>query len=415
MNLTRRTLTKALGAAALGSCAPRELALAKTAPQALPDRTQFEASRFQTSLNNARWHPLSRGAQATIEQYLDYKRRGVWHPPDLVTAMQQHVREEFAALVHADADEIAFVPSTTAGENLLVASLGFPSRKGNIVTDALHFEGSLYFYKALERLGVDVRVVQVSGWGIALDAMAAVIDANTRLVAVSQVSFVNGFQHALAPLCKLAHTYGALVYADAVQAAGCIPVDVHASGVDAMATASYKWLMGDMGLGFLYVRKDVLPQLHRTVYGYRQLSRYTRHIFPWDTAGPFPVEYSADETTAGHFEIGTYANPVIAALSFSLPWLRAIGIESIQSHAQQLIARLRREMAALGYHCLTPEASHAPIVAFRVEDSERVAQRLGRAKVDVGLSEGILRASPSVYNTMEDVDRLLNALDARRG
>ena len=67
---------------------------------------------------------------------------------------------------------------------------------------------------------------------------------------------------------------GALVYADIIHAAGCIPVDLHASGVDLAAGASYKWLMGEFGLGFLYVRKDVQPRLKRTNYGYYGMSAF---------------------------------------------------------------------------------------------------------------------------------------------
>jgi selenocysteine lyase/cysteine desulfurase len=171
--------------------------------------------------------------------------------------------------------------------------------------------------------------------------------------------------------------------------------------------------MGDMGLGFLYARQDLLPRLHRTLYGYRQLADYQQHIFPWETPGPYPVEYRSLETAAGYFEIGTFANAVIAALSFSLPWLRALGVERIQAHAQTLCARLRQQLPALGYPCLTPESSHAPIVAFGIKNLERTTAQLARARIDVSLGKGRMRISPSVYNTVEDVDRLLHALDAQ--
>ncbi|MDR3737448.1 MAG: aminotransferase class V-fold PLP-dependent enzyme [Terracidiphilus sp.] len=415
MRVTRRAVTKALGTVAFESLAKSAVAevsaVVSSESIALPERAQFAADTYQVSLNNARWHPLSKGAQAAVAEYLEYKRRGIWHPDDQVGAMQQQVRESFAALIHASAQEIAFVPSTTAGENLIVAALGFPGAKGNIVTDALHFEGSLYLYDALARQGVDVRVVRPREWGIRLEDVAAAVDGQTRLVAVSHVSFINGFEHDLKAVAELAHAHGALVYADAVQAAGCVPIDVRASGIDAMGAASYKWLMGDMGLGFLYVRQEALGRLRRPVYGYRQLEQFAYHAHPGDALGRYPVDWKQKEDAEGYFEIGTYANAVLAALSFSLPWLQQVGVEKIHAHAQTLVARIRKELPARGYECITPAESRAAIVTFRVADEAKTAAALKRANVDVGLGEGRMRVSPSVYNTMDDVERLIAALE----
>ena len=417
--VNRRMLAKILGAAAAGAAVSPLLAQTVGGPAAgfteaglgaLLDRTQFAANEYQVSLNNARWHPLSKGAQAAVAAYMEYKRRGIWHQGDEVAEMQQHVRESFAALIYARAEEIAFVPSTTAGENLIVAALGFPGAKGNIVTDALHFEGSLYLYDALARQGVDVRVVRPREWGIRPEDMAAAVDNETRLVAVSLVSYINGFMHDVKALAELAHAHGAFLYVDAVQAAGCVPIDVRALGVDALGSASYKWLMGDMGLGFLYVRQAALSRLRRPVYGYRQGEQFTYHVFPGDAPGRYPVEWKQRDNAAGYFEVGTYANAVLAALSFSLPWLQQVGVERIQAHAQPLVAQLRRELPARGYTCITPEGSGAPIVSFRVTDEAKTAAALKRANVDVGLGEGRMRVSPSVYNTMDDVERLIAAL-----
>jgi selenocysteine lyase/cysteine desulfurase len=412
MKITRRSLAKGLGAAALLASALKrtEASISETTPSSLPDSTQFITGDYEVCLNNARWHPLSKGAKAAIEKYLEYKQRGIWQPPDEISAMQQQVRKDFASLIHADPSEIAYVNSTTAAETLFVSALGFPDLKGNIVTDALHFEGSLYLYDALKRLGVDVRVVKPRDWEITLEDMAAMIDKDTRLVSVSQVSFINGFEHRMKPLCDLAHAHGAVVYADAVQATGCIPVDVRASGVDAMGSASYKWLMGDMGLGFLYVKQDVIPKLRHTVFGYRQLAQFSYHVFPWDKPGTYPVEWKQRDDAAGFFEIGTFANSVIAALSFSLPYLHQIGVENVQLHAQELIATLRKELPALGYACITPNESKSSIVTFAVPDMAKTAHALTRARVDTSLSTGRMRISPSVYNTAQDVQKLLAAL-----
>jgi selenocysteine lyase/cysteine desulfurase len=262
----------------------------------------------------------------------------------------------------------------------------------------------------LAKRGVDVRIVKPRGWRTERADLERAVDKNTKLVAISKVSFINGFEHDLKAVCELAHAHGAYVYADAVQVVGCMPVNVRESGVDFLASASYKWLQGDFGLGFLYVREDVLPKLERTQWSFRQTASYDYHAFPGDPAGQFPASYDQLQTAAGYFELGTYANSVLAALSYSLPWIQRIGVERIKGHALELNAKLRREMPRLGYECITPEDAHGAIIAFAVKDGAATAAKLKAKKMDIGLSPGRMRVSPSIYNTMADVDALLEAL-----
>ena len=415
MRIDRRQLAKHIGATALaGMASPL---LAKTVPAGdaetaavLPASSEFKVREYEICLNNARWHPISNGARQAVISYLDYKSRGIWREPDQVSQEQHDVKVAFAKLIHANPEEIAYVNSTTAGESLFVSALGFPEAGGNIVTDALHFEGSLYLYEALRKQGMDVRVVRPRDWGISTADMEKSVDKNTRLVAVSHVSFINGFEHDMKAVCELAHAHGALVYADAVQAAGVVPINVQESGVDAMGCASYKWLMGDMGLGFLYVRQNILSRIRHTQFGYRQLTDLQYHVFPWDKPGTYPIEYTERNDAAGRFEIGTYDNATIAALSYSLPYIERLGVERIQAHAQSLLAPLRKELPRLGYPCITPTESASSIASFLVPDVMKTAAALRKAHLDVSLSPGRMRVSPSIYNDHTDIEKLLAAL-----
>jgi len=380
----------------------------------LPVKDEFVVRDYEVCLNNARWHPMSRGAKQAVIDYLDYKAHGVVTQQGLTSPASIAVRQSFGELIGAKPSEIALVNSTTAAENMIVSGLGLHQPgKGNIITDALHFEGSLYLYQELAKRGVDVRIVKPRGWQIDKADLERAVDKNTKLVAISKISFINGFEHDLRAVCALAHAHGAYVYADAVQAVGCMPVNVSESGVDFLASASYKWLQGDFGLGFLYVREDVLPKIERSQWSFRQTANYDYHAFPGDPAGPFPASYEQLQTAAGYFELGTYANSVLAALSYSLPWIQKIGVAKIQSHALELNAKLRAEMPRLGFECITPEDARGTIIAFAVKDGPATAAKLKAKKVDVSLSPGRMRVSPSIYNTMADVDSLLNALSQK--
>jgi selenocysteine lyase/cysteine desulfurase len=242
------------------------------------------------------------------------------------------------------------------------------------------------------------------------------IDANTRLVAVSAISYINGFEHDLKAICDLAHSRGALVYADLVQAAGAMPIDVRQSGVDFAACASYKWLQGDFGLGFLYIRKDLLSRvLVPPVHSYRQFNTFTTHMLPDDppaAPGAPLIEWTRTPNATGTFEQGTLANAISETLAYSLNYIQTLGVANIQKHSQSLTSRLRRELPPLGYPCITPAESRGPLVAFTLKDPAATARTLKAARIDVTISASRMRVSPSVYNDEEDIDRLVQALKA---
>ena len=377
-------------------------------------RDQFPIAKTKAYLNNASVHPVSLGTHRAARQYLDRRLEGPrWgeqysSPPD-------EVKASFAALVNAKPSEISFVTSTEVGENLVVNGLGLPTTSGNIVTDALHFAGSLYMYRSLQRQGVDVRIAMPREGRIHMEDLAALVDRNTKLVALSMVSFLNGFQHDLRAVAGLAHAHGAYVYADIIQAAGCVPVDLRASQVDFAATATYKWLMGDFGLGFFYVREDLQgTAIRRTMYGSEQLSAFDYHILPHQSRTSEPFTWICSAGAGGMFEVGTIGFPAMAAVAHSLGWIQQLGVVDIHAHRLALAQRLQREMPGLGYPSLTPADNQSGIVAFQVEKAEAANNRLVSANVEVKIDQHVLRVSPALYNNDADIDALLEALPAGR-
>jgi selenocysteine lyase/cysteine desulfurase len=248
--------------------------------------------------------------------------------------------------------------------------------------------------------------------GIDLADMERVVDRNTKLVAISYVSWINGFKHDLKKVCDLAHANGALVYVDIIQAAGAVPLDVIATGVDFCACASYKWLMADFGVGFLYVREGLAgTRIARTLYGYRQMDDFTTHLFPGDPPGDGPVSWKQSNTTASHFEVGTWSSSTIAALGNSLQFIKDYGVSRIYEHNHALATRIYRELPRLGYPTITPPESFGCIVSFQVKSREDTERRLTKANVFVTFhSQSRMRVSPSIYNNDADIDVLLSAL-----
>lgn len=374
----------------------------------LPAKSQF-APTDVTYLDNGSSHPISLPAKAAVDAY--YAKRTLDPGAQAYSLNEDGVLQKFARLINADPSEVSYVQSTTAGEQMILRALDLPESGGHIVTDTLHFFGSLPLYEEMARQGCDVTWLRPVEGRIRLSDVKAAVRKGTKLIALSLVSTINGFEHDLKAVCDVAHAAGALVYADIVHAAGCVPVDVKATGVDFAATASYKWLMGDFGLGFLYVRKDLLPRLKRTNYGYYGLGKFQTHAYPFDTPGERVADYEFRSDATGAFALGTHSHGVIAQLDQSLDFIARIGVPAIQAHAQTMVEALKKELPKRGYELMTPPEAKTPIVAVALEKArERLAEPMKAAKIRMTLSANRFRLTPSVQNDMADIDRFLSVL-----
>jgi selenocysteine lyase/cysteine desulfurase len=377
----------------------------------LPDKQSFPFTG--TYLNAAFTHPLCLHAYKAAEDFLLSRM----HQPTNSwprTNPRNAAVESFAALIHAAPAEVAVVPSTMGGENMLCAALALGPKAG-VVTDALHYDASLAMYGELQKQGVPVSVAKPrdlpTGLHIDLRDLDALITRDTRLVAVSHIASSTGHQHDLKLLCDMAHAKGALVYADIVQSAGAIPIDVKQSGVDFVCCGTYKWLMGEFGAAFLYVRPARLEQLHRVQWGWRSLRGETSHVLPFDTPGPPIGDWQTGTSTASHFEVGSPDWSALAASIGSIGYIRSLGVENIQRYRQPLVDRLQLELPRLGFLPLTPQPTTGPTVAFAYRGAAaKFSAILDKAAIKITVSENTLRISPSVYNDMGDIERLLTAL-----
>jgi selenocysteine lyase/cysteine desulfurase len=383
-----------------------------------PRKSDFNIADGYTYISGAYTHPMPIGAADAYRTWID--RRATLRPLDHTRPDDLHpasaagavAKAAFASLINANVSEIAFVPNTSAGENLVIQALGIAKNEGNVVTDALHFEGALIHLLELQKLGLDLRIVMPRDGRIDRHDLERVVDHKTKLIEVSFVSAYNGFQHDLKAVCDLAHAHGAYVYADIIQGVGAVPLDVHASGVDFAACATYKWLMGDFGLGFLYVREALLEKFQRPQWSYESAPDATTHLSPFDPNAATMLTYTPGRDASTHFQLGTMASGVAAALSVSIPYIQMLGVENIQRHRQSLIDRLQREVPRLGFIPQTPLGSTSPIVTFAHNDAERIEEKLRRARVTIRVAKYWLRIAPSVYNDMADIERLLDALSS---
>jgi selenocysteine lyase/cysteine desulfurase len=379
-------------------------------------RADFPRASRQLWLAAAETHPFHVHTLRALEAYTNFRALGPGNGRTSFTPeMQAETKARFAALINASPEEIAFVQSTTDGENIVLAGLDLARLGGNVVIDDLHFEASKYMYTQLAEKGViELRVVPHRQWQVDLADFAQAIDEETRLVSIALVSQVNGYRADAKAISELAHAHGAYLYCDIIQGAGCTPIDVQALGIDFCATSTYKWLMGDFGLGFLYVRADLQERVVRqTRYGLRQVKSLADYDF-------------AVHADASRYE-GTSSMPFLPGICAyaGLRYVTELGVAAIRAHVRPLTDRLQAEMPKLGYRPITPLATDTPMVSFLPEDVAQTQAKLAWAFGEQVVSfrewymtdeegqrrkvEG-LRLGVSVYNNEADIEAFLEAL-----
>jgi selenocysteine lyase/cysteine desulfurase len=386
-------------------------------------RADFPRALNETYFNSAAQHPLGNHTVRGMQRYIEFLAKGPGEGrEDFWETGFREVKPMFAKLINAKPSEIALCGSTTIGENILVNGLDL--RGGNVVTNDLHYTSSLSNYLQRRDQGLDVRVVKHRDWHIDVADMERAMDRKTKLIAISLVSSVNGHMENAKRLSDLAHSHGALLYADIIQGAGAVPIDVRAIGIDLASCAMYKWLQGEHGFGFMYIREDLIG----TALKPTQLTGHVEFNYaPWKkSAQPGSSEFANGVPRGiGAFECGTPSVITYAAQHESFRYMERLGISNIQTHAQRLVNRLRKELPVRDYACITPADAGTPIITFRTRDTEGTRERIrraaasGKAKISitgpnsaltVGRFGDHLRFSVSVFNNDEDVSKVVEIL-----
>ena len=234
-----------------------------------------------------------------------------------------------------------------------------------------------------------------------VDDFAARTDDRTRLLSVAWVSNRNGFRYDLPPLADLAHAHGAYLYADAIQAWGTFPTNLHEENVDFACGNGYKWLHADFGCAPFYVRREHLDWMTADRHGHFQV------------AESLPGNRFRLKTSAGKLEYGGPAYGPVAAMEAALAFLGEVGVDRIAAHTQALAGELREGAAALGMRMFTPPKNPSAIVSFyHGLDHERLSQALADEGVAITFQEDgqLLRAGVGMFNSRDDVDRLLGVI-----
>jgi selenocysteine lyase/cysteine desulfurase len=309
-------------------------------------------------------------------------------------------RGAFATLIGAQTDEIALVPSVSAGAGIVAASLP-PARAGeNVLVADNEFSSNYFPWLLLRDRGYDVRTLSVdaSRW---VDAYADAADAGTRLIAVSAVHSATGYRANVSELSRVAARSGAWLFVDACQAVGAVPIDVNAEGIDFLAASSHKFLLGSRGTGYLFVRRSLIDRIRPMMPGWRAARKPNESFY-----GP-TMELSA---TASKLDASlAWFCALVDAAAFDT--LERFGFDRVLARNARLSRRLHDAVAA---NVASFEAFDVPsrstIVSVPVTDAETTMARLASAGVVASMRAGRIRLSVHFYNLDEEIDRAARIL-----
>ncbi len=367
-------------------------------------RAEFPGLQKSTYMNTVSLGQLSRRSRSAVNRFLDlWTERGAsaWYAYWLQEI--DGLRREFARLVGASVEEVAVLPNISSALGAISANLNI-SQRPKVVSCALDFPTQTHHFLALREKGVHVEIVpSPDNVGVPLEAFEHAIDEQTALVATSRVYFTSGYIQDVKTLARLAHAKGALCLVDDYQGTGQVPIDVKQTGVDILMTGGLKWLIGGPGVAYMYVRRELIPKLHPGVAGWFGSDRQ----FDFD---PFAFSPRPD---ARRFEAGTPAVGAVYAAKAGLEIINEIGPEAIRSRAHALNQDLVARLQARGYSLRIPANpdQQAAITILEAENNAEIVSKLADRRIIVDKRPRAVRLSTYFYNTFDENEILVSALD----
>jgi selenocysteine lyase/cysteine desulfurase len=326
---------------------------------------------------------------------------------DTEVGILEGARHAAAGLLHADPAAIAITTSFTEALCQLAWWLR-PGKGQNVVSTHVDFPSVTYpWHRIAEDTGCQVRLVPVldDPQRFDVNTVAEHVDSATAVICISHVQYLTGHLLNLDDLVTLAHDHGALLIIDATQSAGQIPIDVAATGVDALITGSYKWLCSTFGAAACYLSPALLQAFRPPLVGWRS----TEHPYALD-ARWLPLA-----ATARRMEYSTMSYASAIAFGRAIRYVASLALDEVAAHNGQLAGQLIDGLTERGAELLTPRdpGRRAGTVTARFpgRDGEAIAGELTRRGVIVSPRVGSTRFSMHFYNNSDDVDRALAALD----
>jgi len=356
-------------------------------------------------LNHAAVAPWPRRSADAVKRFAEENAtRGAHHYLQWLR-IERELREQLRLLLNAPhSDDIALLKNTSEG--LSVVAHGLSWRAGdNIVISNEEFPSNRIVWDSLKDQGVELREADLHSGASPEDAVLALMDDRSRLLAISSVQYASGIRLDLQRLGDACRERGILFCVDAIQSLGALPMDVRAIHADFVAADGHKWLLGPEGVAVFYCRAALREQLRLHQYGWHMIER----VGDYDRRDWQPAR------SARRFECGSPNMLGIHALHASLSLLLELGMETVSRLVLDNAAYLLEHLARLKQlQVVTPATTdrHAGIVTFRHRevDAATLWQYLTERGVVCAARGGGIRLSPHFYSKKSELDAVIKLI-----
>jgi len=365
-------------------------------------RAHFPIFKNKIYLNSCSQGALSDAVEASMQAHIRS-----WHeygsPWDRWVEEYEAARTAFARFIGAAPEEVAVIPSASAGINSIASALDFGKRR-KVVMGEFEFPTMGQIWLAQKRRGAEIEFLAAQNGKICAECYARAIDDQTLIVPLTHVCFMNGFRSEVVRIVKQAHERGALVMLDDYQDCGTRPIDVKALDVDFYVSGALKYLLCPSGIAFLYVRPELISSLTPTITGW----------FAQQNPFAFDVKHFDPATTARRFETGSPSLPHAYTATAALKLLDDFGREKTAKHIKSLTRALMDGARDLKIKVKTPAESVGPLVVLQMKDAEAMVKKMAAENIVVSNRMDGLRVSFHLYNTLDDVHAVLGRLEKNR-
>jgi len=295
-------------------------------------RNQIPCLQRVTYLNSGSFGPTPQpvvDAQQAV--LLEQLRMGGSAPPvsQMLGEINEACRETVAQAVGAEPEEIALTQSTSDGIGIVAAGIDWRPEDEVITSNLEHVSGVLPWRQAAFRYGIKVVNLEDKQGYLTVEDFAAAITPRTRLICLSHIAWNSGAVLPVPEVCALAAKRGIMVLVDGAQSAGQIPLNMHELGCHFYSLPGHKWMMGPVGTGALYVRRDMIPQLYASRAGWASISGD-------DQGGAISFH-----TGARRYEAGTIHSPAYAGWRAAIQFVATQGADEMYARIKQLAREAR--------------------------------------------------------------------------
>ena len=371
-------------------------------------RQYYPVLAYKTFINSAQNGLIPTYASQAMQEYIERRHLNAL---DVITMSAQwddldKVRAKVGLMLNAAPEEIMFGSNVSELMNIFSNGIDVGPGDNVVIYDSTYFSTSYIWFNMHDRCGVEVRIAESDEGRTPADKIFELVDEHTKAISVCHVDFGSGYRHDLEKIGAFCKERGIAFAVDATQSCGAMHIDVKKMNIDFLATSTYKWLQGLLGLGFAYISRDFLPSLSQSIMGW---------VGTVDKLHNDAMKLElCDE--ARKFECGGISFVALEGLTRVVDAYLRLGPADIERHILDLAAYCYERAARLRdcrIYGAVPEANRSGIVTVAFPESYGITREFLESRGINAMMQGTsrIRLSMHYYNNKADLDRFFNLLE----